>query len=264
MNTESTASPRPVALITGGGTGIGAAIARRLAVSHHVAICGRRAEPLERVTDDTGGLSVVGDISTETDVGRIVHKTIETYERLDALVLNAGIVKSAPAAEMPVEDWRAQIDVNLTGPFLMVRAAMPHLLQSKGSLVAISSIASIQVGAGLSAYCASKAGLSLFMQTVAFEYARHGVRANVISPGWVRTEMAETEVAEAFGGGDAEVGYRRITRLVPQRRAGHPGEIAEAVAFLLAPGASYINGAVLNIDGGAATVCASLTEFDSP
>lgn len=261
MSTSSYDS-RPTVLVTGGGSGIGAAVARRLATEYRVAICGRRSEPLERVTADTGGLSIVGDVSVETDVKRIVQTALGSFGHLDNLVLNAGIIRPAPVAEMSLEDWRAQLDVNLTGPFMVAREALPHLIRAKGALVSISSIGAIQVGAGLAAYSASKAGLTLLTQTIAFENARHGIRANVISPGWVRTEMGDMEM-RSLADGDADAGYRLVTKLVPQRRPGDPREIAEAVAWLLSPQASYMNGAVVNVDGGAASVCASMTAFDA-
>jgi meso-butanediol dehydrogenase / (S,S)-butanediol dehydrogenase / diacetyl reductase len=251
---------RPVVLVTGGGTGIGAAVAHRLAITHRVAICGRRREPLERVASATGALALVGDVSIESDVARIVRTVLGRYLQLDGVVLNAGIARSASVGAMTTEDWRAQLDVNLTAPFFVAREVLPHLLKAKGAIVSISSIAAIQVGAGLAAYSASKAGLTLLTQTIAFENARHGVRANVVSPGWIRTEMGDIEM-QAFGG-DIEDSYRRVTKLVPQRRPGAPAEVAEAVAWLLSPQASYMNGAVVNVDGGSATVCSGLTEFD--
>jgi NAD(P)-dependent dehydrogenase (short-subunit alcohol dehydrogenase family) len=103
----------------------------------------------------------------------------------------------------------------------------------------------------------------LLTQTIAFENARHGIRANVISPGWVRTEMGDMEM-RSLADGDADAGYRLVTKLVPQRRPGDPKEIANAVAWLLSPQASYMNGAVITVDGGAASVCAAMTAFDAP
>ncbi|TBC13011.1 SDR family NAD(P)-dependent oxidoreductase [Rhizobium ruizarguesonis] len=253
---------RPVALITGGGSGIGAAIARKLAPTYAVAICGRREDALRSVASEMNGLTISADIAVPDEAAGVIEKVIDHFGRLDALVLNAGIVIPAPVSEMSIADWQAQIDVNLTAPFVMAKAAIPHLLRTKGAIVTISSVAGATAGAGLAAYSASKAGATLLTQTIALEYARHGLRANVIAPGWVRTEMADMEMAMLADGGDPELGYQRVTRLVPQRRAADASEIANVAAFLLSPHASYINGALLNVDGGSSVVNQGLVEFD--
>ena len=253
----------PVALITGGGTGIGAAVARLLAATHRVVVCGRRAESIDRVAKEIGGLALVADISIEASCRELVQHVTAEYGRLDGLVLNAGIVKAAPVATMTTADWQAQIDTNLTGPFFLARECIPHLIKSKGSLVSVASVSASEVGAGLSAYAASKAGLTLLTQSIAFEYARHGIRANVIAPGWIRTEMGDMEMM-TFGNGNLEDAYARVTRFVPQRRPGLATEAASAVVWLLSPAASYVNGAVLNVDGGTSTVSVGLVDFDEP
>ncbi|AUX78381.1 SDR family NAD(P)-dependent oxidoreductase [Sinorhizobium fredii] len=253
---------RPVALITGGGTGIGAAIALSLASTHSIAICGRREETLRSVAEQTEGLALTADVSVPEDAAAVVEKVVAHFGRLDSLVLNAGTVIAAPVSEMSLADWQTQIDVNLTASFVIAKAAIPHLLKTKGSIVTISSVAGATAGVGLAAYSASKAGATLLTQTIALEYARHGLRANVIAPGWVRTEMADMEMAMLTKGGNPEEGYTRVTRLVPQRRAAEASEIANVAAFLLSPEASYVNGALINVDGGSSVVNQGLVEFD--
>ncbi|OJY31739.1 MAG: dehydrogenase [Rhodobacterales bacterium 65-51] len=252
---------RPVALVTGGGSGIGAAIARRLAADYRVVICGRRPEPITRLADTIGGVALVCDLNDLAETRGLPDRIIERLGRLDALVLNAGIVAPTPVAEMSLDDWQAQLTVNLTSPFVLVQAALPHLLHRQGRVVGIASVAAHATGMGLSAYSASKAGLIRLIQSLAFENARQGLRANAVSPGWVRTEMGDMEMAEL--GGSAEEGYAQVTKHIPQRRAADASEIAGVVAFLLSDAASFINGSVVTADGGGRTVDAGMLAFDS-
>ena len=244
-------------VVTGAGTGIGAAVVRRLAADGaSVVLVGRRRAPLERVAAETGQTFVVADASTEEGVERIVATTVEAHGGIDGLVLNAGVMLPGAVAEASVEDWRTTLDVNLTGPFLLARAALPHLLERQGSVVSVASIAALRAGPGIAAYCASKAGLVSLTQCLAVEHAAAGLRANVVAPGWVRTEMADEEMDE-FGGPrglDREAAYAEITRHVPARRPATADEAAAAVVWLLSPQAAYVNGAVLTVAGGASIV----------
>src|SRR5215208_2970176 len=238
-------------IVTGAGTGIGAAVARRLARDGaSVVLVGRRRDPVERVAAATGQTFVVADASTEEGVERIVAATVDAHGGIDGLVLNAGVMLPGTVAEAGVDDWRATLDVNLTGPFLLARAALPQLLERQGSVVSVASIAALRAGPGMAAYCESKAGLVLLTQCLAVEQGAAGLRANVVAPGWVRTEMADEEMDE-FGGPrglDREAAYAEITRNVPARRA------AAAVVWLLSPEAAYVNGSVLTVDGGTSIV----------
>jgi meso-butanediol dehydrogenase / (S,S)-butanediol dehydrogenase / diacetyl reductase len=244
-------------IVTGAGTGIGAAVARRLARDGaSVVLVGRRRDPIERVAAATGQTFVVADASTEEGVERIVAATVDAHGGIDGLVLNAGVMLPGTVAEASVDDWRATLDVNLTGPFLLARAALPQLLERQGSVVSVASIAALRAGPGMAAYCASKAGLVLLTQCLAVEQGAAGLRANVVAPGWVRTEMADEEMDE-FGGPrglDRDAAYAEITRNVPARRPATADEAAAAVVWLLSPQAAYVNGSVLTVDGGTSIV----------
>ena len=244
-------------IVTGAGTGIGAAVVRHLTRDGaSVVLVGRRREPIEHIAAETGQTSVVADASTEEGVERIVTATVEAHGGIDGLVLNAGVMLPGTVAEASVDDWRATVDINLTGPFLLARAALPHLLERQGSIVSVASIAALRAGPGIAAYCASKAGLVLLTQCLAVEHGANGLRANVVAPGWVRTEMADEEMDE-FGGPrglDREAAYAEITRHVPARRPATSDEAAAAVVWLLSRDAAYVNGAVLTVDGGTSVV----------
>lgn len=249
-------SAKPVVLITGGGTGIGAAVAREMAVSHQVVICGRRMEPLQHVAAETRAFPIQADLGQQSEAERSVAETLQRFGRLDALVLNAGIVRAAPFAETSVNDWHGTLQTNLNGPFYLARAAIPHLRETGGAMVGVASAAALFGAPGLSAYSVSKSGLLTMMRAIVRDHAAEGIRANVVCPGWVRTEMADEElqgIADERGVSLEEM-YAEVTKNVPCRRPAQPKEAASPIVFLLSPAASYINGAILCVDGGSTAV----------
>jgi meso-butanediol dehydrogenase / (S,S)-butanediol dehydrogenase / diacetyl reductase len=255
---------RPGALITGGGSGIGAATARRLAAAGYaVCVSGRRPEPLEEVAAETGGLAVVADTSDPEAARAAVEAAVERFGGLDVLVCNAGTGASGAVVDQTPERWAGVLETNLTGAFLACRAALPHLVEARGAVVTVASLAGLRAGPESAAYAASKAGLIMLTQSIALDYGPRGVRANCVCPGWIRTPMADAEMDElaARGGGDREEAYARANELVPLRRPGTPEEAAEAIAWLASPAASYVNGAVLPVDGGGAIVDVASAAF---
>jgi meso-butanediol dehydrogenase / (S,S)-butanediol dehydrogenase / diacetyl reductase len=252
-------------LVTGGGSGIGAATARLLArTGHRVAICGRRPEPLRSVAAETGALDLVCDVADGTAVGALVDSVTAEFGRLDGLVLNAGVIAPGGVADLTPRDWQAMVSVNLTGAFLLAQAALPHLIERRGSIVSVASVAALRAASGMGGYAATKAGLAMLTQSLAVDHAHEGLRANVVCPGWTVTEMADEEMA-AFGGErglSVRQAYDLVTALVPQRRPARADEVAAVIAWLLSDAASYLNGAVIPVDGAAAAVDVGTVPFD--
>ncbi|MEU1422511.1 SDR family NAD(P)-dependent oxidoreductase [Kitasatospora sp. NPDC086009] len=259
-------SDQRVVIVTGGGTGIGAATARLLrAEGCRVVVSGRRSEPLERVARETGALARVSDTTDPDEVHALVEETVSAFGRLDGVVLNAGVGRGGSVGDVTLDDWELVMRTNLTGPFLVLRAALPHLLRSRGSVVAVSSVSALRNGVGNAAYATSKAALLQLCRSLAVDYGHRGLRANTVCPSWVRTEMADRRMArfaDEEGLADTDAAYREATRLTPTGRPGEPEEVAAAIGWLLSPAASYVNGAVLTVDGGVTALDPGTTAFD--
>jgi NAD(P)-dependent dehydrogenase (short-subunit alcohol dehydrogenase family) len=250
-----------VALITGGGTGIGAAIARRLvADGARICITGRRQEKLDQTASKLPAGSVVtcsGDVSIPEDVDRMIQTAVKIGGRLDVLVNNAAMDHHGPIIEMDNKRWKEVFDVNLNGPFMLMKAAIPYMLKvGGGSIINIASLAGLRCMPGSPAYCSSKAGLIMLTQQVALEYGPSSVRCNVICPGAVKTEAIEKLVAPLTAklntNLDGVLTY--FAADVPLRRAAFPDEISGVCSFLAGSDSSFMTGAVLVVDGGAAIV----------
>ena len=234
-----------VALITGGGTGIGAAIARQFAVEGaKVALVGRRsalinasAEQLRQEGHEA--LAIPGNVATDAE--RIIETVVQHFGGLDVLVNNAAVAAGLDMDEMTVDAWRQVLEINLDGAFALVLHAQPHLVAHRGCVLHISSISAVSGEFDDVAYATSKAAIEGFSRRLAMELAPRGVRSNVIRPGLIRTE-AFADLPDDF--------FASQLPMIPLHRFGAPQDIALAAAFLCSREASFITGAVLTIDGG--------------
>lgn len=247
-----------VALVTGGGTGIGAALARRfVADGGQVVLMGRRQGPLEEVAAPLRGMAVAGDAGNQQDASAAVAAACARFGRLDVVFANAGGHGVGAALVTDDAAWAEAVHANLTTAFVSIRESLPALLESGGNVVVVSSIAGLFAGPEVVGYVTSKHALIGLTRSIARDYGPRGVRINALCPGWVRTPMADEQmevVRRRHDLASIEEAYALATRHVPLRRPATPEEIANVACFLASPEASMMTGAVIVVDGGATAV----------
>ncbi len=236
-----------VVIVTGAGTGIGAATARRfLQEGAFVALNGRRDEKLRETAADFDAARVLihpGDVSDEASVTRLVADTVARFGRLDVLVNNAGFAIFKPFAQTTTEDWHKTMATDLDGVFFGAREALPHLQKTSGSIINVSSASGVGGDWGMSAYNAAKGAVNNFTRALALEYGGRGVRVNAVAPS-ITTTDATADFLQMEGALDA------FRQRLPFGRPGAPDEIAAVIAFLASEDARLVNGAILPVDGG--------------
>ncbi len=236
-----------VALVTGAAQGIGLATAARfLADGWSVAMLDVNAAVLAAAAASLGApdriLALTADVSKPADADAALAAVAERFGRLDALVNNAGIAHFGPLMETSLEAWSEVMAVNLTGPFIMTKAAVPLMRETGGAIVNITSISSLRASTLRVAYGTSKAGLGHLTKQMAVELASYGIRVNAVAPGPVDTAMAKKVHSP-----EIRADYHDA---IPLNRYGLPEELADAIVYLCGPGASYITGQTLAVDGG--------------
>ncbi len=247
------------AIVTGASSGIGLAVARRLAADGAAVTINYHsqqapADALAAEIRKAGGraLAVRANVTDEADVARLFDETMRAFGRVDVLVANSGVQKDSPVADMTLEDWRTVIDVDLTGQFLCCREAIRRFrkqdagcrpFRAAGAIVSMSSVHDVIPWAGHVNYAASKGGVSMMMRTLAQEVAGDRIRVNAVSPGAIRTPI-NRDVWEN------EAAMKKLLQLIPYGRVGESEDVAAAVSWLASDAADYVTGTTLYVDGG--------------
>ena len=239
-----------VALVTGGSRGIGKACCELLArAGARVAVNYRVERPwaelLVQKIEESGGeaFALSADVALADDANMMVDETVDRFGRIDILVNNAGIWKGDPVEEISDGEWNEMIGINLTGTFNMIRATVPYMKSSGGGrIINISSTAGQRGEALHSHYAATKGAVISLTKSLAVELAGDGILTNCVAPGWVETDMTEDAL---------EQGRDTIAAVIPLGRVANPEEIGGAVLFLASDLATFVNGEILNVNGGA-------------
>jgi 3-oxoacyl-[acyl-carrier protein] reductase len=240
-----------IAIVTGSGRGIGRVIALKLAEVGATVVVNDvgDAKPLEAVAEEIRAmgrqsLPILADVTSSSDVAKLVEETIASYGKIDILVNNAGIARDQLLLRMSEEDWDRVLAVDLKSVFLCTKAVLKHMVKQRwGRIISIASIVGIVGNPGQANYAAAKAGIIGFTRTIAKEVASRSITVNAIAPGFIDTEMTQ-RLKEEW--------KQEIKQQIPLGYFGSPRDVAEAVAFLASEEARYITGQVLGVDGGMA------------
>jgi 3-oxoacyl-[acyl-carrier protein] reductase len=237
-----------VALVTGAAQGIGRAIALLLAQKGADIVVSdinlEKAQETAKEIETIGrrAMAIKVDVANSDNVERMIQAILERFSQIDILVNNAGIARDKLVLRMTEEDWDAVLNINLKGTFHCTKAVVKHMSkQRSGKIVNIASVVGEMGNAGQANYSASKAGVIGFTKTIAREFARRGINANAIAPGYIQTPMTDVLPEKV---------KEDLRRMIPLERLGQPEDVAEAVFFLVSEASSYITGQVLNVNGG--------------